>query len=185
MPRSAFTRLLAVTAAACLSVLATGCATSGGDQPALEPVAAMDLESFMGDWYVIAALPNRIEDKAFNSLETYRLRDDGKIDVGFAYNKGSLDGKRKTMTQVGTVLDGRNTVWTVRPFWPIDAAYVIIDLADDYRYTVIGHPSRRYAWIMARDTTMPENDWQAAVGLLESQGFPVDQLRKVPHDSAS
>ena len=39
----------------------------------------VDLDRFMGDWYVIANIPTAIETEAYNAIESYRLDDDGTI----------------------------------------------------------------------------------------------------------
>lgn len=40
--------------------------------------------------------------------------------------------------------------------WPFRATYLILFLDDEYRYTVIGEPARKYLWIMSRDPIIPE-----------------------------
>ena len=52
--------------AALLTAIVAGCAST---QPAITPVASVDLPRFMGDWYVIAQIPTYIERKAFDSVE--------------------------------------------------------------------------------------------------------------------
>lgn len=157
----------------------TGCASA---PPPLPTVDHVDLERFMGDWYVIGLIPNRIEKTAHDSLESYALRPDGKIAITYTFNKGSFEGKEKTLNMVGRVVNTEtNAEWRVRPFWPLSLQYLVTDLANDYRYTVIGHPSRNYVWIMARDTAVSEEDWQKILARLADQGFDLDRILKVPH----
>ena len=42
----------------------------------IPPVPYVDVPRFMGDWYVIAQIPTRLEREAYDSVETYTLRDD-------------------------------------------------------------------------------------------------------------
>jgi apolipoprotein D and lipocalin family protein len=35
--------------------------------------------------------------------------------------------------------------------WPFKAGYWVVELADDYSYVVVGHPDKKYLFIMARD----------------------------------
>ena len=42
-----------------------GCASQG---PEMETVDYVDLERFMGDWYVIASIPTFIETEAYNAI---------------------------------------------------------------------------------------------------------------------
>ncbi|MCA9421954.1 MAG: lipocalin family protein, partial [Nitrospira sp.] len=45
--------------------------------PPIQTASQLNLERFMGDWYVIANIPTFIETEAFNAVESYRLNDDG------------------------------------------------------------------------------------------------------------
>ena len=44
----------------------------------------------------------------------------------------------------------------MQPFWPVKLDYLILEVADDYSTTVIGHPSRGYVWIMARSPSVTD-----------------------------
>ena len=145
-------------------------------------VPKVDLERFMGDWYVIAAIPTFIEKQSFNAVETYRLDKDGSISTTFRFNKGSLDGPLKKYTPRAFVKDtDSNAVWGMQFIWPIKAEYRIIYLSDDYSHTVIGRSKRDYVWIMARTPTIPDEDYQRIVRFIKDQGYQSDDLRKVPH----
>jgi len=58
--------------------------------------------------------------------------------------------------------------------------YLIIDLADDYSYTVIGVPSRKYLWIMARDSSLPYDIYQSILTKVKKQGYDLDKIQMVP-----
>mgnify|MGYP000399795343 CR=1 FL=1 len=60
-----------------------GCASKG---PEMKTVSYVDLERFMGDWYVIANIPTFIEKNAFNAVESYRLDSDGTVATTFKFN---------------------------------------------------------------------------------------------------
>ena len=184
---STIRRIFVLTYASYLLVTAGGCASSspGSSQSALPTVDAVDLDRFMGDWYVVALIPNRIEKNAHDSLESYVLRPDGKIDITYTFRDGGFDAEEKKLTMVATVKNKETSAeWRVRPFWPLSLKYLVTDLADDYRYTVIAHPSRNYVWIMAREPKLEDQDWQNIVARLKSQGFDEDRIVQVPHRSA-
>jgi apolipoprotein D and lipocalin family protein len=56
----------------------------------------------------------------------------------------------------------------------------VIDLAQDYSYTVIAVPNRNYVWIMARTPTMPEATYQSILEKLRQLSFDLKLLQKVP-----
>ena len=47
----------------------------------MKTVEYVNLERFMGKWFVIALVPNMIEKGATNSSDTYVLNKDGTIDI--------------------------------------------------------------------------------------------------------
>ena len=162
------------------ATLFSGCATQGAT-PTIPPVAQVDLNRFMGSWYVIAVIPTMFERDAYNAVETYSLRPDGKVQTEFRYRKGGFDGELKTMHPVATVNDGTgNAVWGMQFIWPIKAEYVITDLDAAYNTVIVGRSKRDYVWIMARTPTLPEAQYTALVARVAAHGYDTAKLRKVP-----
>jgi len=163
-----------------LIAIATGCQT----MKPIHTVKKVDLERFMGDWYVIASIPTFIEKEAFNAVESYRLDDDGTVATTFRFNQGSYDGPVKEYNPRGFIRDKQsNAVWGMQFVWPFKAEYRIIFLNDDYTQTVIGRTKRDYVWIMARESTIPKNDYEKISEFLQDQGYDITGLRLVPHGS--
>ena len=151
----------------------------------IPPVAHVDVPKFMGDWYVIAQIPTRLEREAFDSVETYTLRDDGKVDTTFRYRDGGFDEKIKTLHPTGTVREGTgNAVWGMQFVWPIKAEYVIVYLDDDYQQTIVGRSKRDYVWLMARTPSIPDADYTAHIERIRGLGYDVDKIRRVPQSAA-
>ena len=166
-----------LTASAFAVLVLGGCASA----PPLATVPHVDLQRFMGDWYVIANIPTFIEKGAHNAIESYRLADDGTIATTFSFRAGSFDGEPKQYTPRGFVIDrGSNAVWGMQFIWPIKADYRIMYVAGDYSATVIGREKRDYVWIMARKPSLPAAEYQQLVTMLAAQGYAVDRIQKVP-----
>ena len=163
--------------ATCLLATLAGCAST----TPMPTVQRVDLERFMGDWYVIASIPTSIEKGAHNAVESYRLEEDGTIATTFTFSKGSFDGPRKEYRPRGFVRDqATNATWGMQFVWPVKAEYLIIDLDEAYSRTVIGRSRRDYVWIMAREPRMAEEDYRAIIGRLEGLGYDVSRIQKVP-----
>ena len=162
-----------------LAALLAGC-QSVSQHPPLALVDKVDLARFMGDWYVIAAIPTFIEEGAHNAVESYRLDADGTIATTFTFRKDGFDGAEKRYTPRGFVRDPSSAVWGMQFVWPIKADYRIVHLAPDYSATVIAREKRDYAWIMARTPSIPEAQYRQLAGLLAAQGYDISKLRKVP-----
>ncbi len=84
-----------ITLLSAAALLLAGCQTTS--QPPLEPVRSVDLERFMGDWYVIANIPTFVEKGAHNAVESYRLAEDGTIETTFTFRAGGFDGEAKRL----------------------------------------------------------------------------------------
>ena len=148
----------------------------------IRTVDRVDLNRFMGDWYVIASIPTFIEKDAFNAIESYRLDDDGTVATTFKFNKGSFDGPLKEYHPRGYVRDkNSNAVWGMQFIWPFKAEYRIIFLSEDYSQTVIGRTKRDYVWIMARKKTIPADEYEEILKFLQEQDYNIKDIIKVPH----
>jgi apolipoprotein D and lipocalin family protein len=152
------------------------CAT----HPPIKTERDVDLNLFMGDWYVIANIPTFIEKGAHNSIEAYKLDKDGNIETTFSFRKGGFDGKVKTYNPTGYVSEESNAVWGMQFVWPIKSEYRIIYLNRDYTQTVIGRSARDYVWIMAKSPQISEEDYQNLLSYIEKQGYDISKIVKVP-----
>ncbi|MEI8294383.1 MAG: lipocalin family protein [bacterium] len=163
-----------------LACVLAGCSAVPKQTP-LRTVDHVDLNRFMGDWYVIGTIPWVVEKNNVGTMDIYKQRPDGKIDIRYAFHKGSLDAPRQEMRATATVVDTQtNARWAVQFLWPFRAPFLVIDLSPDYRHTTIGYPDRSLIWIMSRDPSMPEKDYSAALENARSQGYDISRIVKVP-----
>jgi len=157
------------------------CAGCAARRPPIVTVPHVDLPRFMGDWYVIANIPTFVEKDAYNAVESYRLDADGTIATTFTFRRGGFDGELKRYRPRGFVFDERsNAVWGMQFVWPFRGDFRIVYLDSDYTRTVIGREKRDYVWIMARQPTMPEADYQGIIDLLGRVGYDTTKILKVP-----
>lgn len=154
-----------------------GCAK----HPPMDVVDYVDLNKFMGDWYVIGYTPTFIDKNAYNAVESYEMNPDGTIATTYTFNKGAPDGPQKTYTPKGFVKDDpSNAKWGMQFIWPIKADYRIIYLNDAYTQTIIGRKARDYVWIMARTPQLPEETYNKLVNEALGAGYSKDQIKKMP-----
>ena len=172
-------RILFIAIALIALLFVVGCGTVGREP--MKTVAYVDLDRFMGDWYVIAHIPTFIEKEAFNALESYRLSADGTVATTFSFNKGAFAGPRKVYTSVGFISDkATNAIWGMQFIWPFKSDYRVVYLAADYSTTIIGRSKRDYVWLMAREPQITEARYREYVAMIEALGYDVSLLRKVP-----
>lgn len=160
--------------------LLTGCSTMS-KQPPLQTVDYVDLDRFMGPWYVIGTIPWFVERDNVGTMDIYEPRADGKIDIRYVFHKKSLDAPQQEWKALGRVVNRKtNAEWAVQFIWPFWAPYPVIYLSEDYRYTVVGHPSRNLVWIMSRDREISEADYEMILSSLAAQGYDTTRIVRVP-----
>ena len=169
-------------AAATLALLALAAGLAGcRARPPLAVEPHVDVPRFMGDWYVIACIPTRIERSAYAPKESYRLDPQGRVHTVFTFRSGSFDGPLKRYTPTGFVEPASGgAVWGMQFIWPIRADYRIMYVDPAYTLTVIGRERRDYAWIMARTPRIDAADFGRLRALLASQGYDVSALVRMP-----
>jgi apolipoprotein D and lipocalin family protein len=156
-----------------------GCASS--TMKNIETVKEVDLPRFMGDWYVIAAIPTAIETQSYNAIENYKLEADGTIATTFTFYKGKADGPLKTYRPHGFVVKNTgNALWGMQFIWPIKAEYRIAYLDNSYQRTVIARNARDYLWIMARTPQISDAEYKELTDFVSGLGYDLSKLRKVP-----
>ena len=162
-------------------VLLFGLSACASKEPEMKTVDYVDLERFMGPWYVIANIPTFLEKGAHNAVETYSLNDDGTIATNFTFRKDGFDGKKKEYNPKAFVTDTEsNALWGMRFVWPIKADYRIVYVDDDYSQTVIARQKRDFVWLMARTPSISDEDYEKLMSLIESLGYDMSKVRRVP-----
>lgn len=154
----------------------------------LQAVKNCETAKFMGTWFVIGVKPTAVETKNSNAVERYTWLENKKhdIDIDFQFNKGEpITSKLSSLPQKGWVDNDDKTNsgrWKVSPVWPLKLPYLIIDVdVQDYKYAVIGYPSRAYAWLLYRHPQMPQDLYDRLTKeLVEVHGYNLDGWRKVP-----
>ncbi|MBA3981604.1 MAG: hypothetical protein C0462_13490 [Alcanivorax sp.] len=163
----------------CLAVLLGACQSS--NLPEIRNAEQVDLERFMGRWYVIANIPTIFERDAHNAIEHYALRDDGRIDTTFTFRRGGFDGREREMNPVATVRDDpSNAIWGMQFLWPFKADFRVVHVDDEYHETIIGRQKRDYVWIMARTPQISEEDYARLLALLDEEGYDINAIQRVP-----
>ncbi len=167
-----------------LLLLAACALPPGPTLPPLETVGQLDLERYGGTWYEIAAYPTWFQKGCTESQATYTLRADGRLAVENRCRRGP-GGEFDSVKGVAWVPDASQPAkLKVRFFWPFAADYWVIDLAPDYTYAVVGHPTRKYLWILSREPVMDERQYRSLLLRIEEQHYDTRRIVKTarpPH----
>ncbi len=175
-------RQLALFAPLVAALLAlTACASDPDTaKPTLHSQAKVDLQRYKGRWYIIANIPYFAENGKVMTRDEYALRADGRIDNYYVFRR-SFDRSDESWHGVATVVPGTgNAQWSVK-FWGIlDADYLVLEVASDYSWALVGHPHRKYGYVFSRQPRMDEGMYQQLLGKLAGYGYTTSRLQKVP-----
>jgi apolipoprotein D and lipocalin family protein len=175
-------KLVSIVAGLFAAVI-SGCASQSLSN--IKPVPYVNLNQFMGNWYVIACIPTIIETDAYNAIESYELKLDGSINTTFVFRDGGFNGPKKHYNPHGFVIDNTgNAVWGMQFIWPFKSEYIIAYLDKDYTRTIIARNARDYVWIMARTPFINDSQYQELTKSVADLGYDVSKLRKVPQSAA-
>lgn len=155
-----------------LQVLGACAPTPKESMKPLATVPQVDLNRYLGEWYEIARYPNRFQQECPNGKATYSPRPDGRIEVVNECWDADYRQMLRAVRGTARVVDPTNNAkLKVTFFWPFSGDYWIIDLDRDYRYAVVGHPERKYLWILGRDKNMNEPLYQEILSRLAAQDY--------------
>lgn len=152
-------------------------------QKNLTVVPAVDLQMYKGTWFEIARKPFSFESKLKCNTANYSIREDGKIGV---INQGHLianPSKIKTAKGVALIPDKSVPAkLKVQFFWPFKGDYWILELDKDYKYVLIGEPSLKYLWILAREKKLDKHTLDQLFIKATDSGYDLSDIIMTPQD---
>ena len=149
-------------------------ACSGRKGSPLQVVDKVDIPSYMGVWYEIARYPNSFQKGCSDSRATYTLLENGEVEVINECEKP--DGHSLAKGRAWIVDKASSAKLKVSFFWPFKGDYWIIDLGDEYEYSVVSAPSRKYLWILSRTPTLPPEKMEKIEASVAAKGFDLSLL---------
>ena len=157
-----------------------GCSAS---HPELPVVKSVDLQKYTGTWYEIMRLPNSFEKGLMCTTANYSIKENGDIKVVNSGHKIEEPSAIKTSSGTAWAPNPEEpTKLKVRFFWPFSGNYWIIALDPDYKYVMIGEPSRKYLWILCREKSLAEETITTLLAQAKSQGFDTSALERIKQD---
>ena len=142
-------------------------------------VKSVDLNRYLGKWYQIAYYPNNFQPKDCGlTVAEYSLDRKGNIIVkNTCYEDAEGKKIKKRATAKAWSVSKSNARLKVRFFWPFSGDYWIVRLDDDYQWSVVSDPSRKYLWVLARNNTMDKDTWADMANWLISNGWQPSRLQ--------
>ncbi len=157
------------------------------DAPAATPIVEgdsegpVDLQRFMGRWYVIGRVPNFVERGHVASVNTYTLREDDKVAINYEFREGFSEPAEELSIRAKVDEDSGNRRWRTWFYRVVPTHSRILEVAPDYSWALIGYPGREMAWIFAREPDMDNTLYRhLALRLRDKYDVNTDKLKRVP-----
>ncbi len=159
----------------------TACGTVQRDRNApITSVAQLDVNRYLGVWYEIARYPNWFEEGCVGVTAEYALRPDGQISVRNTCREGALDGSVDIANGIARVEGPGKLSVTFTPWLPFARGdYWVLYLTPEYDLAVVGNPSGRTGWILARTPTISTEARERAEAALQANGYDLANLENV------
>lgn len=156
-----------------INLLLSGCAS----RSPLSTVPSVDLNRYCGRWYEIAKYPNRFQKGCTVTTADYLAEPDGSIRVTNRCLRSDCSS-REVRGVAKVVPNAGNARLKVRFGWsPVAGDYWIIGLDEkNYSWALVGHPSRKFLWILAREPQLPTATYQEIIALAEKKGFQPERI---------
>lgn len=160
-----------------LALATFGCSSSN---PPLDVAQSVELSRFQGAWYELAHLSRSTQVDCVGTKAYYKLVDAANLEVVHECHIKTVDGPANVSRVTAKVPDGAVPAKWTMSFGAHEGDYWILEVGQNYEYAVVGHPSRRYLWVLSRT---PKLDPTVMNGILErarDKQFPVDKLEYTP-----
>ena len=161
------TRMIFIVLAA---IAVAGCVS--GPKVDNAPVAALDLNRYLGEWYEIARFDHSFERGIERAKANYMLNEDGTIKV---VNSGVKDGKSKTAIGKGKRTD-TPALLRVSFFGPFYADYRVMKIDADYTYALVGSGGADYLWMLSRTPKLADDAKSELLVEARRRGYDTDKL---------
>jgi apolipoprotein D and lipocalin family protein len=142
-------------------------------------VAQVDLVRYMGRWYEIASFQPQFQRSCLCTTADYGLMKNGTVAITNTCRKGSPTGQVDTAVGTAKVVRGsRASRLKVSFQWPFEGDYWIVGLDTDYQWALVGHPRKKYLWVLSRQPVMDDAVYESLKDKAAKLGYDVSRLKK-------
>ena len=136
------------------------------------PVAALNLNRYLGEWYEIARFDHSFERGVEQAKANYTQNADGTIKV---VNSGIKNGKPKTAVGKGKTTDTPGLL-RVSFFGPFYADYRVMMVDKEYTRALVGSGSADYLWLLSRSPELSETAKSELLAEAQRRGYDTGKL---------
>jgi apolipoprotein D and lipocalin family protein len=182
------TRIRGIVVPLAVAASLAACTTPGPPSGAsLATVPKVDLDRYAGRWYELARMPNWFQRNcAADVTAEYARQPDGNVSVVNSCRRadGAVDRVEGTARIVDPATNAKLEVAfapeALRWIPAVWGNYWVIELAPDYRYAIVGEPSRTYLWVLSRTPTLDDATWTSIDARIAAAGYDRAKVTRTP-----
>ncbi|MBC7615992.1 MAG: lipocalin family protein [Pedobacter sp.] len=147
-----------------------------------KPVNTINHKLYEGKWYSLYSIPTLLDKNWKQTIEYYTLVKDKHFEVLTTYHKDGKPEEKSIKSKLFFDAHKPDGDMAAQFLWPFKIGYWIIELADDYSYVVIGHPDKKYLFIMAREPKIDPALLKEIIEKCRQIGYDTGRLVSQDHD---
>lgn len=150
------------------------------DNNGLYPVANLDPVKYQGKWYEIASIPASFQKDCFSNTRAQYTYNEKNETIKVINSCDKENGKTKVANGVARVnpkyehssqLQVTFVKFLGLPIWAFGGDYWVLYLDEDYQVSLVGEPSRKYAWILSREKRLEKRILENLREVLVENGY--------------
>lgn len=142
------------------------------------PFPQIDYNKYQGDWYEIARIPASFQKDCFSgTMAQYELTSEGTVNVvnscdrNGGFRKIAKGQARIVDPQVNSKLEVTFVSFFGNWIYSFGGDYWILDIDENYQHVIVGHPQKKYGWILSRTATLDKSILRNLEAKLGKHGY--------------
>jgi len=147
-------------------------------QAAITPNRPLDPSRYVGRWYEVARLPNKLQADCVAATSDWSREPDGVFNVVQTCHMGNPRGPAKIWRGAGKIIDAlTNSRFRIGFFGGfVHMDYQVLDRGDDYSWCILTAANPRFLWIMSRRPVLGPDQKAALVAHARALGYNTSDL---------
>ena len=145
---------------------------AGAAQAAITPAKPLDPTRYVGRWYEVARLPNKLQTDCVSGTSDWSRAPDGVFNVVQTCHVAA-HGPAKIWRGAGRIIDAiTNSRFRIGFFGGfVHMDYQVLDRGDDYSWCILTAANPKYLWIMSRHPVLGSEQKAALVARAQALGY--------------
>lgn len=143
-----------------------------------QPCKTLDTGKFVGRWYEVARMPNKIQTDCATSLADWSHDGDAQFKVVQTCHVDTPTGRAKVWRASGRITDPATNAKFRMSFFGglVSQDYWVLDRGDDYSWIILSTPNPKFLWIFSRTPTVGPAQKSALVARARAMGYETANL---------